>query len=386
LLTTPGCGGSPLQPWHTEKLTSEFTEAKYEDMSTFNKYRKLEDRLFHELEEKVYGKTGKGPDYILVRDMAAAVRMAMEHLAAKVGGKPIHIVGYSTGAALALDYSLDAAEGVRKPEPASLVLISPAIGIHPAAVLAGVKTWLSNIPGLGGLAWLDVMPEFDPYKYNSFATNAGDVVHRLTRSVSRRITAMSQSDLKIILPPILVFKSAIDATVSTDAVVDSLLKPLAPHRHELVLFDINRSTLKSRLLVSDPGLLSDRLSADDKLPFTLSLITNENPESPGVISIHRAPLSSETQGRPLDLVWPPGIISLSHVALPFPPDDPLYGLEPQEESNRVFLGQTAVNGERNLLSVPSDWMLRLRHNPFYDYLETRMIDWVDGSGTRKQDS
>ena len=34
--------------------------------------------------------------------MIAAVSLAMQHLAAELGDRPIHIVGYSTGASLAL--------------------------------------------------------------------------------------------------------------------------------------------------------------------------------------------------------------------------------------------------------------------------------------------
>ena len=33
-----------------------------------------------------------------------------------------------------------------------------------------------------------------------------------------------------------------------------------------------------------------------------------------------------------------GVFSLSHVALPFPPDDPLYGRTPPDEKGRLFLG------------------------------------------------
>jgi len=179
------------------------------------------------------------------------------------------------------------------------------------------------------------------------------------------------------LPPILVFKSTVDATVSTDAVVDRLLNKLAPQRHELVLFDINRLALKSSLLVSDPGPLTERLLADQNLPFAISLVSNKTPESTEVVVRQKAPLSSEVSTTPLNLAWPPGVISLSHVALPFPPDDPLYGANPPKDSKTVFLGQMAIKGERNLLRFPSDWLLRLRHNPFYDYLETRVIGWLD---------
>jgi hypothetical protein len=39
----------------------------------------------------------------------------------------------------------------------------------------------------------------------------------------------------------------------------------------------------------------------------------------------------------------------------------------------------AIQGERGLLQFPSDWLLRLRHNPFYDFLEARTIEWIDNA-------
>jgi hypothetical protein len=271
-------------------------------------------------------------------------------------------------------------EGNGSPVPASLVLISPAIGIHATAALAKWKRRLSHVPGLGRLAWLSVLPEFDPYKYNSFATNAGEQVHGLTRSVARRIAARAQSAPGEILPPTLVFKSTVDATVSTDAVVDRLLKHLKPQRHELVLFDINRFAAKTTLLISDPAPLTARLMADKSLPFVVTLVTNENPGTTAVVARRKPPFSAEpAETEPLNLAWPPGVISLSHVALPFPPDDPLYGQTPPGKEDVIFLGQMAVQGERGLLKVPSDFLMRLRYNPFYAFLETRVLEWLDGA-------
>jgi alpha-beta hydrolase superfamily lysophospholipase len=457
LFTMQGCSGPALKSWHTEKLSAEFTVEKADEVTSFDDYRRLEDELFAQLEEKVYAHTATGPEYALVRystgsaadpqhrqpnwnrsfelnadapvggvlllhgmsdspyslralgetlnqrgyqvlglrlpghgtapsgltrvswqDMAAAVRLGMEHLASRVGQAPIHIIGYSTGAPLALNFALDAQQGNAAPVPASLVLISPAIAISPAAALATWKRRLSLLPGLGQLAWLQVHPEFDPYKYNSFATNAGEQVHRLTRSVAGRLAARRRSNPTENFPPVLVLKSTVDATVSTDAVVDNLLAPLASDHHELVLFDINRFAMKSTLLVSDPGPLTARVMSDATLPFAVTLVTNENAESSAVIARHKAPLSTEvSSSEPLDLAWPRGVISLSHVALPFPPDDPLYGQRPPGNEDVLFLGQMAIQGERGLLKLPSDWLLRLRHNPFYDYLERRVLEWVD---------
>ncbi|MGC1954375.1 MAG: hypothetical protein WA970_17725 [Gammaproteobacteria bacterium] len=78
----------------------------------------------------------------------------------------------------------------------------------------------------------------------------------------------------------------------------------------------------------------------------------------------------------MNLTWPRGVISLSQVALPFPPDDHLYGQHPPRNGELIFLGQMAIQGERGLLKLPGDWLLRLRHNPFYAFLETRLLEWV----------
>lgn len=464
LLSMQGCDGPSLKPWHIEVLDEEFTAGKAGEIRSFDDYLRLEDRLFAQLQEKVYAKTPTGPEYALVRysagspadpqdrepnwnrsfeltadqpaggvlllhgmsdspytfralgqklnqqgfwvvglrlpghgtapsgltsvswqDMAAAVELAMRHLAARVGQRPIHIVGYSTGAPLALDFTLNALQEKAAPVPAGLLLISPAIGIHSAAALAKWKRRLSLLPGLEGLAWLQVLPEFDPYKYNSFATNAGEQVHRVTRSVARRIEAWSHSKPKQDFPPTLVFKSTVDATVTTNAVVDNLLAHLQPYRHELVLFDINRYAVKSTVLISDPDPLTARVTAATDLPFAVTLVSNENRESTTVVASHKPPYTDQvSKTEPLDLAWPRGVISLSHVALPFPSDDPLYGERPPDNEDVLFLGEMSIQGERGLLKLPSDWLLRLRYNPFYDYIERRVLEWMSDAATLEQ--
>ena len=184
------------------------------------------------------------------------------------------------------------------------------------------------------------------------------------------------------LPPILVLKSTVDSTVTTDAVVDNLLAYLPANRNELVLFDINRNTaIKSTLLVSDPGPLTDRMMADQNLPFAVTFVTNENPNSASVVARRKEPFSLEkSAAENLGLSWPRGVVSLSHVALPFPPNDPLYGQHPSTDGELLFLGDMAIRGERGLLKIPADWLLRLRYNPFYPYLERRMLEWIEGVG------
>ena len=42
----------------------------------------------------------------------------------------------------------------------------------------------------------------------------------------------------------------------------------------------------------------------------------------------------------------------------------------------MFLGSQALQGERGVLKISGDFLLRLRHNPFYDYLERRVLEWI----------
>ena len=322
-----------------------------------------------------HGTVPSGMLYLQWQDMAAVVRLGMRHLAQRVPGQPLHIIGYSTGAPLALDYALQAQQDSTLPPATKLVLISPAIGVSAAAALAQWSRRLSLLPGLHQLAWLDIQPEFDPYKYNSFTTNAAEQVFKLTQTVTNRIAA--RNDAAQPLPPMLIFKSTVDATVTNNAVVDRLLSKLAPERHELVVFDINRFAATAILLRNDPGPFTSRLIADKHLPFTFTLVTNSTTDSRAVAAFSKAPYTSAAQRVvPLDQNWPRGVFSLSHVALPFPPDDPLYGAQAPEDAKQLFLGQQALQGERGVLKIPENFLLRLRHNPFYDYEQARILDWL----------
>ena len=67
LIYIQGCASAPQNPWHKANLKQEFSARKTDEVQTLEDYRKLEERLFAELEEKVYAKTETGPDYALVR-------------------------------------------------------------------------------------------------------------------------------------------------------------------------------------------------------------------------------------------------------------------------------------------------------------------------------
>ena len=77
------------------------------------------------------------------------------------------------------------------------------------------------------------------------------------------------------------------------------------------------------------------------------------------------------------MAWPTGVYSLSHVALPFSPADPIYGAQDPDLSDSIFLGKVALYSERGLLSVSGDGLMRLRHNPFFGYVEKRIVAFVN---------
>jgi alpha-beta hydrolase superfamily lysophospholipase len=329
---------------------------------------------------------GTAPSGLLtfeIEDMEAAVRMAMLDLRGKLGpDKPIYVIGYSNGAALAVDYALSVVEGQRLPRPAGLVLLSPEIEIARVAAIGRIQTGLSEVPGFGRAAWSDIEPELDPFKYQSFSLHAGGEVARLTRRSAGRIDSLAKNGPVRGFPPVLVFLSTVDSTVHADAVVRSFLGKLAPERHELVLFDVNRFAAVQGLLVEDPGPLTQQLLTLPQRPFTLTVVTNVNPRTRQVKEMRAEPGSGRQTEQLLGLEWPLNVFSLSHVALPFPPDDPLYGYESVKdprEIDHVQLGEVQVKGENGVLKVPA-WMLtRQRSNPFYAYIQARVDEFVTSS-------
>ena len=88
-------------------------------------------------------------------DWSAATRLAVREARRRAGGaRPLHVVGFSNGGALAMKYALDALEDKRLARPDRIVLISPMIGITAFARFAGVVRLAGDLPALceGGVA------------------------------------------------------------------------------------------------------------------------------------------------------------------------------------------------------------------------------------------
>ncbi len=445
--------------WHRVKLDGEFRAADASAVKTLDDYRRVEERVFVQLREKVYDRIapqerrilnrystgsladpeahppdwnrtfelpvanprggvllihgltdspysmrwlaqrlhsmgywavgirlpghGTAPSGLLSftwQDLAAATRVGARYLRTRIGAdRPLYLAGYSMGAALAVEYELARMQGEQLPATAGLILFSPAIGVSPAAAFAVWQGRLAAIPGLENAAWTAIAPEYDPYKYNSFTVNAAVQVYTLTQMIRARLDALATASAVKGMPPILAFQSAVDDTVSAPAVVDALFRRLAPAGHQLVVFDINRSAKADPLL--RPGIIAvrDLMLKAPPQPFDLTVVTNESPDSTAVIALRRAALETATHSEPTGLAWPRDVFSLSHVALPFAADDPVYGAIRPEKPEMVFLGNVELHGERGLLALPVGDLIRLRHNPFNAYVDARIRAFLERS-------
>ena len=122
------------------------------------------------------------------QDWVAATRLAVREARRRIGpSAPLHLVGFSNGGALAVKYALDSIEDPKLTRPDRIVLISPMIGITRFARFAGLASLPALLPAFAEAAWLSVVPEFNPFKYNSFPVNGAVQSFRLTQVLQQEI-------------------------------------------------------------------------------------------------------------------------------------------------------------------------------------------------------
>jgi alpha-beta hydrolase superfamily lysophospholipase len=310
-------------------------------------------------------------------DWAAAVRLGVRHIRGKVGPTaPLVLAGYSNGGALVVHYALDALVDSSLPRVDRLVLFSPMIGVSPLARLSWLLPILSGLPYFERSAWTSVQPEYNPFKYTSFPAMAGEQSFLMTREVQRRIEAARTAGRLAEMPPVLTFQSLADATVITAAVVDGLYASLSGNGSALVLFDLNRQLIVRALVSQSFDALLNQLTAA-ATPYRLTLLTNASSHTLDVVARDRVAEATTTEDQATGLAWPRDVFSMSHVAVPFPVTDPLYGLEPDVAQDfGVRLGTLAPRGEHNVLVVGVADLMRLSSNPFFPYMAERLKEWV----------
>ncbi|WP_329601210.1 alpha/beta hydrolase [Citrobacter koseri] len=304
----------------------------------------------------------------------AASRLAVRE-ATRLAGRdvPLHLVGYSNGGALALKYTLDALEDNTLRRPQQLILLSPMIGVTAFARFAGLAGLPALFPAFAKAAWLNVTPEYNPFKYNSFPVNAARQSYLLTKALQQQILRDARSSRLNELPPVLTFQSIMDSTVSTRAVVDSFYRYPGNNGSELVLFDINQAASLRPLLRTSSYTAITQLLPPAPRNYRTTIITNATPETLNVVARDTPAGEHVEQVQPLPLAWPQEMYSLSHVAVPFPLSDSLYGLQP-DELNRygISIGTIALRGETSTLAVGLDTLMRVTSNPFFPYMLQRI--------------
>ena len=303
-------------------------------------------------------------------DWLAITRMGVRHVRESIGEElPLYIAGYSVGGALAVDYSLDSITDEALETPERLFLYTPAIGVSVAARFSSWDLVLSKLSVFEKFNWLSVEPEFDPYKFNSFAKEAGHITYLLTMQLEEKMRRLDDASL---LPPIIAFQSLVDSTIQVPTLIDRLYTRLAVNGSELILFDINRAHDIEHFIRNSEDQLVQKVAAIVNSPFTYTLVTNDSGESLQVVARTRLAGATEFSHVALDKEWPGSVYSLSHVALVFEPDDRWYGGHVSEEFK---LGTLAPRGETAILRSPIGRFMRLRHNPFFEYLAERTLNF-----------
>ena len=151
-----------------------------------------------------------------------------------------------------------------------------------------------------------------------------------------------------------------------------------------MLFDINRGAMFGPLLRSASETVLSRILAAPPRKFRTVIITNASADTYKVVEQVTEAGAVTEQTRELALAFPSGIFSLSHVALPFPMSDALYGMEPDKaEDFGVNLGAIAPRGERGVLIVNLDALLRVSSNPFFPYRPRTDRPGHRGAGARE---
>ena len=224
--------------------------------------------------------------------------------------------------------------------------------------------------------WQSVLPEVDPFKFTSFPNQAAWEIYRILRRTHKEL---AQPEEIAKLPPILTFQSAVDNTVSASAIVTLLYDRLADNGSELVVYDINSDNTLLQLMRGEPVDPAAYFQAMAPLDFSLTILQNRDRDDYAVDILTMRSGATEAVITPSEYTWPNGVFSLSHVSLPFPADDLVYGNGSGniDNENVIAFGALAPRGERGVMRLSSAYFLRMRYNPFFDFQQRFMIEWLD---------
>ncbi|HLY96484.1 MAG: alpha/beta hydrolase, partial [Sideroxydans sp.] len=171
------------------------------------------------------------------QEWAKAVAYGADCLAAEAD--EVYLAGLSAGAALSVR------QAGRDARVRGLFLFSPAFEITPRARWANLHrlySWLRP-----AAAWVNVMQDRDPYKYESFCKNAAAQMYALTR-------ALPQREVDI---PVFAAASADDVTVNSDATLRFMRR--ARHPCSQLLWYATEKVEQDRVEWVDSAVPSQRI-------------------------------------------------------------------------------------------------------------------------------
>ena len=311
-------------------------------------------------------------------DWVAVVRIAVRHAMKLQGGdQQLLLVGYSNGGLLAVDYALYCDDIADLPCPDGLVMMSPAIAVTPLAAAANLHVAITWMPYFEKSKWQTILPEVDPFKFTSFPMQAAWEIYKLSGRMHKQLR---KADKVARLPPILTFQSVVDNTVSASAIVTNLYDKLPVNGSELVVYDINRSSTVLHLMKNLPGDPADYFESVAPLKFGVAILRNRHRHGREVDLLILAAGKLKPIVEATEYIWPLGIYSLSHIAVPFPTDDPVYGDGSglSDDDPGFAFGALAPRGEQGVLRLTPAYFLRTRYNPFFGFQERYLLEWLGG--------
>lgn len=263
------------------------------------------------------------------QEWARAVAYGVAQLDIEV--EEIHLAGLSTGAALAIHHSL------RDTRIQSLFLFSPALRIASLAAWANlhkVYSWL-----LPTAKWVDIMPDVDIYKYESFPKNAAAQAYAM---INKMHELLHKHELNL---PVFIAASADDTTVDSSATLDFMARSLHPCSR-LVYYTTDAKQ-------SPPGI------PEYKVILMSSIVPDQN------------------------------IISFSHLSIVLPPQDAHYGiagnysncLHYYPDNMEKYEGcmanlPTVRQGEVSERNLRTGTLRRLMYNPHFADLKLSMQHFI----------
>jgi alpha-beta hydrolase superfamily lysophospholipase len=308
-------------------------------------------------------------------DWTAVVRIAVRHAMSLPGSDQQFVLGgYSNGGLLAIDYAL-ACDEWQMPCPSGIALLSPAIAVSKAAIVTNLHPAISWLPYFEQFRWLSILPELDPFKFTSFPKRAAWEVFRVSSGTHKQLATPSEVAK---LPPILTFQSVVDNTVSTAAIKTLLYDRLPANGSRVVLYDINRHSTLLSLMNRPPPDIVEYFQSSAPHAFDVTVLRNRNSQENDIDALTLVAGASEAEREQTNLAWPEGMISLSHIAIPFRPDDAVYGDGSAQEQGiaALPLGSLSPRGEAGVLTLSPAFFLRARHNPFHAYQARVLTEWL----------